>query len=91
MPDHDSALTDLVTVDALEGQVARVELQDGTTVDLGRASLPKGVQEGDVLRLTVDGGELNLEMDVATTTQRQQQAQKDLDALNQPVKGDVNL
>lgn len=89
MPDHDPA--DLVTVDALEGQVARVELQDGTTVDLGRTSLPKGVQEGDVLRLTVDGGDLKMELDAPITHARQRQAQARLDTLNQPVQGDVKL
>ncbi|THF70389.1 DUF3006 domain-containing protein [Deinococcus sp. Arct2-2] len=91
MPDHDSPLTDVVTVDALEGSVARVELPDGTTVDLGRASLPKGVKQGDVLQLTVEGGTLHIEGDDAATAQRQQQAQHDLNALNQPVKGDVKL
>jgi hypothetical protein len=91
MPDHDAPLTDLLTVDALEGQMARVELPDGTTVDLARAWLPKGVREGDVLRLTVEGGDLEIELDAAAAHDRQQQAQTQLDMLNQPVKGDVNL
>lgn len=91
MPDHDAPLPDLLTVDALEGQLARVELPDGTTVDLSRASLPKDVQEGDVLRLTVKNGSPKLEADTAATHQRQQQAQSELDTLNQSVKGDVNL
>ncbi|MFB9995127.1 DUF3006 domain-containing protein [Deinococcus oregonensis] len=89
MPDHDPA--DLLTVDALEGQVARVELQDGTTVDLHLTSLPKGVREGDVLQLTIKGGDLEIRLDTAATRDRHQQAQAELDTLNQPVKGDVNL
>jgi flagella basal body P-ring formation protein FlgA len=91
MPDPDAPLTDLLTVDALEGDVARVELPDGTTVDLSRASLPKGIKEGDALRLTVEGGDMEIDVDAGASAQRQQQAQGELDILNQPINGEVNL
>lgn len=40
-----------VVIDAIEGQLARVEFPDGSTRDMPLAELPKGVKEGDVVTL----------------------------------------
>ena len=81
-----------VTVDGLEGRLARVELPDGTTEDWPLASLPPGVKEGDVIRLTVNGGDLEAEIDHAQTRDRLTAAQAGPDALNAGAPtGDVEL
>jgi Protein of unknown function (DUF3006) len=81
-----------VTVDGLEGHLARVELPDGTTEDWPLASLPPGVREGDVIRLTVHGGDLEAEIDHAQTHDRLTAAQAGTDALNAGAPtGDVDL
>lgn len=81
-----------VTVDHLDGHHALVELPDGSTVPWPLASLPRGVQDGDVVRLTVIGGDLDLEIDRAETEMRRVQAQQALDALNADgPHGDLDL
>lgn len=94
----DNTLDDLmphpsfVTVDGLEGRLARVELPDGTTEDWPLASLPPGVKEGDVIRLTVNGGDLEAEIDHAQTRDCLTAAQAGTDALNAGAPtGDVEL
>ncbi len=71
-----------VTIDGLEGDKARVELPDGTTIDWDRASLPEGAREGDLIRVTGEGSEQRLEIDHAATQAAQADAQSKLDALN---------
>ena len=68
-----------LTVDALEGDKARLEVAVGQTRDVPLADLPEGVQEGDVLRRGKDG---QLEVDRGETDRRRQAAQTRLDALN---------
>ena len=81
-----------VTVDGIEGRVARVELPDGTTEDWSLASLPKGVKEGDVVRVHVEGGDLEAEVDHAETKRRREKAQAKLDALNrEPPAREITL
>lgn len=81
-----------VTVDGIEGRVARVELPDGTTEDWSLASLPKGVKEGDVVRVYVEDGDLEAEVDHAETRRHREKAQAKLDALNQePPVGEITL
>lgn len=72
-----------LVVDGIEGSVARVELPDGTTADWDLASLPRGVREGDVVRLHVEDGDLEMEVDHQETARRRGEAQAQLDALNQ--------
>ena len=48
----------LITVDGIEGQVARVELPDGTTEDWRLSILPKGVREGAVIRIDVQDADV---------------------------------
>ncbi|WP_102126781.1 DUF3006 domain-containing protein [Deinococcus planocerae] len=85
-------LTGLLTVDAIEGGLARVELEDGSVEDWPLASLPRGVQEGDVLRLHVEAGDLTVEIDHAATRERRHTAQAQLDALNVvPPAGEIDL
>lgn len=81
-----------VTVDGIEGKVARVELPDGTTEDWSLASLPKGVKEGDVVRVHVEDGDLEAEVDHAETRRHREKAQAKLDALNrEPPVGEITL
>lgn len=86
MPQENADSPDVLTatwvVDGLEGRHARVEVEAGQTVDMSLASLPRGVREGDVLRVHVEGGDLSIELDPAETTRRRGQAQQQLDALN---------
>ncbi|WP_019586917.1 DUF3006 domain-containing protein [Deinococcus apachensis] len=76
--DQQAAVPDLLTgtliVDAIEGGLVRVEREDGHTQDWPLASLPCGVREGDVIRLHVEGGDLDLEIDHAATRERRIQA-----------------
>lgn len=78
-------------VDALEGRLARVELAAGEFVDLPLASLPRGVREGDVLRMQEAGGDFTLEIDHVETRLRRRAAQTQLDALNQGASGETGL
>lgn len=81
-----------VTVDGIEGQVARVELPDGTTEDWRLASLPRGVREGDVIRIDVQGGDVELAIDHRETDRRHALGQRTLDRLNAGAPdGDVDL
>lgn len=85
-------LTGFLIVDAIEGRSARVEREDGETEDWSLASLPRGVREGDVLRVRVEDGDLTVEIDHATTRARRQAAQAQLDALNQAAPaGEIDL
>lgn len=87
-PEHPAPdFTGTLIVDALEGGLARVEREDGHTEDWPLASLPCGVREGDVIRLSVTGGDLEIEIDHAETQRRHTEAQQQLDALNQTAPG----
>ncbi|TDE85045.1 DUF3006 domain-containing protein [Deinococcus sp. S9] len=96
MPNHDppapEGLTGYITVDAIEGKVVRVELPDGSTAHWDLASLPRDIQEGDVVRLHVEHGDLELEIDPAETHRRRNEAQKQLLSLNRNAPtGDLDL
>lgn len=81
-----------VTIDAIEGKYARVELPDGTTEDWSLASLPQDVKEGDVVRVQERGGDFEMEVDHEETKSRRDAAQRKLEALNQATpKGEINL
>jgi len=71
-----------IIVDGIEGNVARVELPDGTIADWDLASLPHGIREGDVVRLHVEHGDLEMEIDHGGTARRRADAQAQLDAMN---------
>jgi len=91
-PEAPDAMTALWIVDGIEGRQARVELEDGHTEDISLASLPRGVQEGDVLRVHLEGGDFTLEIDHALTRQRRAGAQAQLGALNRPAPaGELDL
>lgn len=81
-----------VIVDAIEGDKVRVELEPGLTADWDKGSLPEGVREGDVIRIEGRGEEQHLEIDHNQTKQRRDEAQAQLDALNQrPARGEIDL
>ncbi|WP_052195343.1 DUF3006 domain-containing protein [Deinococcus radiopugnans] len=89
---HEELGTIHVTIDGIEGQMARVELPDGTTEDWRLASLPKGVREGDVVRIDVQGGDVDLEVDHEETDRRHALGQRTLDGLNTGAPdGDLDL
>lgn len=90
--DERESFTGHLTVDGIEGRYARVELDDGTVEDWPLSRLPRGVREGDVVSLHVEGGDLSMEIDHEATRERRHAAQSQLDALNQaaPV-GEINL
>lgn len=52
--------TSVWVIDQIESGVASIEVDGNTIISFPRASLPKGVKEGDVLRVTIvaDPGEL---------------------------------
>lgn len=68
-------------------RLVQVEVLDGTTADWDLASLPRGVREGDVVRLHVEDGDLEIEIDHEETNRRRGEAQAQLDALNRPMPG----
>ena len=79
-------------IDGIEGQVARVELPDGSTEDWSLAALPAGVTEGDVIVIHADGGDFDIEVDHQATLQRRHEAQRQLDALNaEGPQGDLTV
>ena len=45
--------TSIWVIDQIESGVASVEVDGQTTISYPRSSLPKGVKEGDVLRVTI--------------------------------------
>lgn len=96
MPQENADSPDVLTatwvVDGLEGRYARVEIEAGQTVDMSLASLPRGVREGDVLRVHVEGGDFTLEIDEGETARRRASAQTELDALNRASPtGEIDL
>ena len=94
MPDNMESPSPAATwvVDGLEGRLARIELEDGETVDLPLASLPKGVREGDVLLMFEDGDDFTLEIDHEETARRRAGGQAQIDALNRAAPdGEIDL
>jgi len=89
---HASPAPATVTVDAVEGDVVRVELPGGTTQDWPRHDLPRDVQEGDVVHVHVQDGQRHVRIDRAETRRRTQHAQAALTDLNAgSPDGEVNL
>lgn len=90
--DKDDLGVSYVVIDGIEGHLARVELPDGGTEDWRLSSLPKGVKEGDVIRIDVQGGDVDIKIDHEETDRRHAQGQRQLDALNAATPdGDINL
>lgn len=87
MPKHKQHAEKTVTVDGLEGDLARIEHESGETSDIALADLPAGVKEGDILR-EVDG---KLEINHAETGRRSEKAQAKLDALNTTQAQEIDL
>ena len=52
-PSSQSESTSLWVIDQMEGGVASIEVDGQTTISYPCTSLPKGVNEGDVLRVTI--------------------------------------
>ncbi|MFK7603797.1 DUF3006 domain-containing protein [Deinococcus sp. SM5_A1] len=88
---HEALGISHVTIDGIEGKLARVELPDGTTQDWRLSSLPKGIKEGDVIRIDVQGGDMDIEIDHEETDRRLALGQRQLNRLNaQAPEGDLD-
>lgn len=46
-------------IDRIENNIAVCELENGETLDVKISALPKGIKEGDVIKLFVDETETN--------------------------------
>lgn len=46
-------------IDRIENNIAVCELENGETLDVKISALPKGIKEGDVIKLSVDETETN--------------------------------
>ena len=84
-------LVDHLIVDGIEGHLARVEYPDGHTEDMPLARLPRGVREGDLVIVTVTGGDVEFRVDAAATEVRRGEARARLNALNTVPDGEINL
>ncbi len=83
-------------VDRMEGTVAVLVADDGTTVDVPRRRLPSGVREGSVLQVSVgEDGSLDwssAELDEAERERRLKRARETLDQLRKrDPGGDIAL
>jgi len=62
------------TVDRLEGEWAVLEVEPGRAMDIPRSTLPEGLEEGDVLKISVsrerESASWTLERDEAATKER---------------------
>ncbi len=72
-----------VIVESIEGHLVHVVLSDGTAADWRLSSLPKGVQEGDIVLIDVQSGDVEMEVGHRETERRRAQRQ-----LNRVHKGD---
>jgi Protein of unknown function (DUF3006) len=78
-------------VDAIEGDLARVELADGRYIDFPRAWLPEGVREGDHLRVTANEGQVTFTIDREKTEAAREAAKKALDAITDEPPDDFHI
>jgi hypothetical protein len=79
-------------VDAVEGDVARVELDGGRMLDLPCGWLPAGVGEGQVLRVEVTGdGQLSFAVDMEETERRRRENQELLDSITSKPPEDFHI
>lgn len=81
-PGEVTAVSSHVTIDGIEGALARVELADGTLEDWRLEELPVGIKEGDVLKVRMKDGERHVHIDHGETRRRKASAQQALTALN---------
>lgn len=85
----------VVEVDRIEGQLAVLALDDGSTVDVPLKSLPKGTREGSVLRVPDENGMLQwseAELDELERRRRLGEARRNLDELKKrDPGGDLTL
>ena len=78
-----------VTIDDIEGELARVEIEAGQTRDIPLTDLPLGVQEGDILVRREDGA---WQKDGERTRQVQKNSQEALEDLNTDApSGEIDL
>ncbi len=82
-----------IVIDGFETDLARVELDDGRTLEIPRTWLPSNAQEGDWVTIESDGeGHTTFTIDVRATRAARERNQNNLDALNaQDMGGDVHL
>ncbi len=85
-------MTHLV-IDGFETDLARVELDDGRTLEIPRTWLPSSARAGDWVTIESDGeGHTIFTIDEQATRAARERNQNNLDALNaRDPGGDVNL
>lgn len=55
-----------VIVDRFEGNIAAVELEDGSVIDCPKAILPPNAKEGSIINITVDENVTNAKLKEVT-------------------------
>ena len=55
-----------VIVDRFEGNIAAVELEDGSVIDCPKAILPPNAKEGSIINITVDENATNAKLKEVT-------------------------
>ena len=55
-----------VIVDRFEGNIAAVELEDGSVIDCPKAKLPPNAKEGSIINITVDENATNAKLKEVT-------------------------
>ena len=66
-----------VVIESIEGHLAHVVLSDGTAAAWRLSSLPAGVQQGDIVLIDVQGGDVKMEVGHRATERRRTQRQFD--------------
>ncbi|GGO41762.1 DUF3006 family protein [Deinococcus humi] len=66
-----------VVIERIEGHLAHVMLSDGTAAAWRLTSLPAEVQEGDIVLIDVQGGDVEMELGYRTTERRRTQRQSE--------------
>lgn len=84
--------TRTVVIDAVEGDRARVELADGSVMDLPLDWLPAGTGEGQVLRIdVVEDGQVRFCLDEDETERRRRENQALLDSITSKPPEDFHI
>ena len=69
-------------IDSIEGDLAKIELDDKVFIDVPTSWLPAGIQEGDHIQVKVVGdGDVRFSIDKAGTQKAREQVQAAFDAV----------
>lgn len=83
---------DRLVIDALEGDLARVELASGRVLDLPRAWLPRAAREGDHVAVeVVSDGTVHFAVDAEATSLARREAGELLDSVAEEPPDDFTI